>query len=187
MTPLLNSAGKPLYVLRRISDKFVLNPRAISNTLGAPNPGPDQEYLPILTDEPTPNDPVYTVRTQIESANESTTPAQWEIHYKVDDKPLADRLLAIDNAKRFEVQKHFPALDAWESMIIVVAAMGREIKGLALTPDEKAAEDRLVAISAKLTENLALVADLKTAVEAGQKPDLAGAPWAAVDVAAIVP
>lgn len=175
--------AKPLYVLRRISDKGILNSRTISNTTGLPNPGPDQEYLAILTDEAPQNDPTFTIRTQTEGPNEATTPPQWEIHFDVKDRPKEEQIAAIENAKRFEVQKHFPVQDAWESMIIMVAALGRSIKGLDLTPDEKAAEEKLVAVAAKLTANLAIVEDMKAAVEQGQKPDISPAVWAPVDAA----
>lgn len=179
MTPLLNSQGKALYVLRRVSDKFVINPRAISNTTSLPNPGPDQEYLAILTDAAPDHDPSFTVRTQNEGPNEGTTPPQWEIHYDVTDRPKSEQLAAVDNARRLEVQKQFPSQDSWESMIVMVAALARKLEGLELTPAEQAANDRLVQVAAKITENIANSDDKKAAVNAGQKPDLEGG-WAAL-------
>lgn len=179
MTPLLNSQGQPLYVLRRISDKFVINPRAISNTTGLPNPGPDQEYLPIMVDPVPDNDPVYTIVTQVEAPNETLTPPEWWITYDVADRPLSERLAAAENYKRFEVQKHAPPEDFTESVLLTLAAVLRLSKGLALTADEQAHADRLVATAAKLSQNAVHAEDLKTAIAGGQKPDLKSG-WQAV-------
>jgi len=181
MTPLLDSQNRPLYVLRYISTKVVINSRAISNTTGVPNPGTDQEFLPIVIDVAPPHDPQFTVRSQIEGPNEEATPKRWEITYKVEDRPKAEQIQAIENAKRFEVQKHFPMTDAWESIIIVIAALGREIKLQQLTPDESAAKERLIAVASKLTANRALAEDMKAAANAGQKPDISEGVWAPVE------
>lgn len=170
MSPLTNSSGKPLYVLRRISDKFVINARAISNTTGLPNPGPDQEYLPIMTEVAPDHDPVFTVRTQTEGPNEVTH--QWEITYVVQDRPTAEKLAAAENAKRFEVQRHVPPQDFTEMVVRTLAAVLRDAKGLALTPDEEALKNRLVEKAAILKQNDDNLTDLKTAIEAGSKPDL---------------
>lgn len=179
MIPLLNNQGLPLYVLRRISDKFIINQRAISNTTSLPNPGPDQEYLPIMADTAPDHDPIFTIRTQTESPNENTVPKQWEINYVVRDRTIDEKIAAIDNAKRLEVQKHFPIQDSQENIVILLAAMRREAKGLDLTPDEKLASDKIVAIAARLTENKANAEDMKTAAVAGAKPDLTSG-WAPV-------
>lgn len=184
MTPLLNSAGKPLYVLRRISDKVVTNPRAVSNTLGAPNPGPDQEYLAILTDAAPDNDPVFTIRTQIEGPNEATVPPQWEIHYKVEDRPKDQQKAAVDNAERFEVAKYVSSNNFQRDTVLLLSALLRAQRGLVLTPEETAANDKVVAIAAVLTQNQSIAGDKKAAIDAGQKPDLST--WVtAADAAAV--
>lgn len=174
MTPLLHPSGLPLYVLRRVSDKFVINARALSNTTSTPNPGPDQEYLPILTEAAPANDPVYTIVTKVEGPNEATH-EQW-ITYVVTDRPLAERLTVADNAKRLEVQKHVPPPDFTEMVVLTLAAVLRQASGLLLTPDEQVKADQLVAVAAKLRANDANAADIKAAIAQGQKPDL-GAGW----------
>jgi len=108
----------------------------VSNTTGLPNPGPDQEYLPILTEFPVPdNDPIFTVRTQTESPNEVAH--QWEIHYVVADKPVAEKIAAAENVKRLEVQKQVPPQDATEMIVRTLAAILRDASGLQLTPKEE--------------------------------------------------
>lgn len=174
MTPLLHvPSGKPLYVLRRISDKFIINGRALSNTAeGLPNPGPDQEYLPILIEDTPDNDPVYTIVTQSEGADAEEGATAWHIKYTVADRPLQERLTIAENAKRFEVQKHVPPQDFYEMVVLTLAAVLRAAKGLELTPDEQVKADKLVAVASRLSLNAVNAADIKAAIEAGGKPDL---------------
>lgn len=161
---------KPLYVLRRVSDKFVINPRAISNTTGLPNPGPDQEYLPILT-EPTPdNDPVFTIRTQVEAVNELLK--QDEIKYVITDRPKEEVKVLAENAERLEAAKYVSQKDFPRDMTLLAAALLRAQRGLELTPQEQAAADKTVANAAILTENLANLQEKKALIDAGQKIDL---------------
>lgn len=166
----------PLYVLRRISDKFIINPRATSNTLGLPNPGPDQEYLPILTETPPDHDATFTVRTQTEGPNEALH--QWHITYNVTDRPVVEKIAAAENAKRLEVTKHIPPQDATEKIVLALAALFRGQKGLELTAKEQGAADWLVARASLLALNDDKLADLKASITLGQKPDLS-AGWAA--------
>lgn len=172
LTRLVNGVALPLYVLRQIADKVVINPRAISNTTSLPNPGPGLEYLPILTDEPPDNDPTFTVRTQTEGPNEISVPPQWEIHFQVKDRPEAEKLAAADNAKRFEVQKQVPPQDFTEMVVLTLAAVLRDAKGLELTPHEQERKDQLIAVAAKLSQNAANLDDIKKAINDGNKPDL---------------
>lgn len=161
---------KPLYRLRRISDKFVINPRAISNTTGLPNPGPDQEYLPIFIEDPVPDfDPAYTIRTQSEDVNEADH--QVEITFSVTDRPLEDKIQVASNARRAQTEKQFPRVDANDALVLTLAAILRSDRGLVLTPVEQAYADKLVLIAAALQKNADNEAALKAAIEAGQKPD----------------
>lgn len=175
LTKIVNGNPVPLYVLRRISDKFVINPRAVSNTTGLPNPGPDQEYLPILIEEVPDNDPTFTIRTQTEGPNEGLH--QWHITYIVEDRSIDEKIAAAENAKRLEVSKHIPQQDAIERIVLALASVLRAGKGLELTPKEQAAADWLVARASILALNDNNLADLKAAISAGQKPDLT-AGWA---------
>lgn len=180
-SPLLNNSTppRPLYVLIRISDGFVENPRTVGNTTGIPNPGPNQKYLPILVDDPANNDPVYTIVTTTEGPD-NADPAlatEWHIKYVVSDKPLSERLTAAENVKRFEVQKHVPPQDFYETVILTLAAVLRASKGLELTSAEQLKADKLVAVAAKLTANATNAADIEAAINLGQKPDLT-AGWA---------
>jgi hypothetical protein len=173
MTPLtktVNGVALPLYVLRRISDKFIINSRALSNTTGLPNPGPDQEYLPILTDEPPDHDPVFTVRTQTEGPNEEDK--TWVIGYVVADRPKEEQIAAAENAKRLEVQKHVPPQDSTEMIVLTLAAVLRDAKGLQLTEQEQTAKDKLIEVAGILRRNDDNLTDMKEAIDAGQKPDL---------------
>lgn len=178
LTKIVSGVAVPLYVLRRISDKFVINSRAISNTTGLPNPGVDQEYLPIFIDATPDNDPNFTIRTQVEGPEEVTK--KWLITYIVTDRPLDEKLAVAANAERFEVQKHVPPQDSTKMIVLTLAAVLRDAKGLELTPQEQEAKDNLVAIATKLRENAANLDDLKAAIEQGQKPDIS-AGWAKVD------
>ncbi len=177
LQPLLNSAGKQLYVLRRISDKFVINPRAISNTTSTPNPGPDQEYLPIKKEEVVPDyDPRFTVL----STNEAPNAGETEVHitYTVTDRPEAEVHAAIDNAERLQVQEHFNRNDCERDVRLLLAAIFRQAKNLELTPEEEALVEANVGIASKLTQNKAIAAELKAQVTAGNKPDIDAA-WVA--------
>jgi hypothetical protein len=163
--------AKPLYILRRVSDKFVINSRALSNTTGLPNPGEDQEYLPILIESPAPDhDQTFTVRTTVEGPNEALK--QQEIKYVVTDKPKEERLAAAENAERLEVARFVATNNSPRDVTLLLAALFRAQKGLELTPDETAAAEKIVATAAVLTKNLANLESLKAAIEAGQKPDL---------------
>lgn len=184
MKPLLNSQGQPLYVLIRLSDGFVINSRAISNTTGLPNPGPGQKYLPILKEDAPDNDTVYTIVTTVEAPDNADPllATEWHIKYDVKDRPLAERLAIADNAKRFELQNHVPPQDFSELTVLTLAAVLRASKGLELTAGEQARADKLVAIAAKLEANATNAEDIKAAITAGQKPDLK-AGWAAASIA----
>ena len=172
MTPLTNSLGKPLYWLRYTAEpKTVINARAISNTTGAPNPGPGLEYLPILQEEIVPDyDPRFTILSTAEAPNAEGT--EVHIKYAVTDRPAADVKAHIDNAKRLELQEHFPVPDQMEALVVTVAALARQSKGLQLTPQEQAAVEALVNTSAKISQNKAIAADLKAQVDQGNKPDI---------------
>ncbi len=161
---------KPLYVLRYISTKVVINPRAISNTTSLPNPGPDQEYLPILTEPAPDNDPVFTIRTQVEATNEQVH--QQEIKYVVTDRPKEEVKVLAENVERLEVSKYVNQKDFPRDTTLALAALLRAQKGLELTPLETAAADKIVANAAILTENQQNLAAKKAAIEAGQKIDL---------------
>jgi hypothetical protein len=187
MIPLLNFQSKPLYYLRRISDKFVINARAISNTIppAEPNPGPDQEYIPIYIEDPAPDfDPAYTIRTQTEGVNE--TDHQVQITYSVADRPLLDKIQVAANARRAQTEKQFPRVDASDALVLTLAAVLRASKGLELTPVEQVYADKLVAIAAALQKNADNEAALKAAIEAGQKPDPTTG-WEPVAAVAVTP
>jgi len=170
LTKIVNGVALPLYVLRRVSDKFVINPRAISNTTGLPNPGPDQEYLPIMTDAVPDNDPDYTIRTQVEAPNE--TARQWELKYVVTDRPTAEKISQAENYKRFELAKHVPAQDFNELVLLTLAAVLRDATGLELTPRETALKNQLITIAAAIQKNAENLDAIKAAIQTGQKPDL---------------
>ncbi len=174
--------GQPLYVLRRISDKFVINPRAISNGLSGPVPGDDQEYLPILTDAQPDFDSNFTALTREEGPNEVAH--TWEITYVVQDRPKEEILAIADNVARFKVQTIVPPSDFTESMVLTLAAILRQTRGLVLTQEEQAYADSLVAQAEKLTNNRNNLADIKTAINAGNKPDLA-AGWEVAEAVAV--
>lgn len=175
MVPLTKTVGGvelPLYVLRRASDKAVLNQRALSNTTGLPNAGTDQEYLPILIDEKPNSDPLYTVITQVEAPNEAKR--QWEITYVVSERPMPEKLASIDNVKRFEATKHVPPQDFTEMIVLTLAAILRESKGLVLTEAEEAYKNSLIANAVILKKNADNAAALKAAAQTGAKPDVTG-------------
>ncbi len=176
---------QPLYYLRRISDKFVQITRALSNTIppNPPNPGPDQEYIPIMIEDPAPDfDPTYSVRTKTEAVNE--TAHQVEIKYKVEDRPLDDRVTAVKNARRLQTSKQFPPQDSSDALVLTCAAILRAAKGLVLTPIEQAYADKLIATAAALQKNADNETALLAAVADGQKPDLS-AGWEPVAAAVV--
>lgn len=174
-SPLLNSAGQQLYVLRRISDGFIFNSRAISNVLeGLPNAGPGNQYLPIIKDDIPAYDPVYTTTEETEGADfdPPSSATQWLIEIKVKDRPLSERLAIAENTKRFEITKQIPPQDVTELMVTTLAAVLVQAKGLLLTVDQQAKADRLVLLATAIAENQARHADNVIAITADQKPDL---------------
>lgn len=178
LTKIILGVEYPLYVLRRVSDKFVINPRAISNTTGLPNPGPDQEYLPILTDIPPDHDGRFTIRTQTEAPNETTTPPQWEIHYVISPRTKDEKKEAARNTKRLKVQDHVPVKDYQELIVLLLMVVLRDANGLSLTAKETALKNKLVVMAQKLRENDDRLNDIEAAIDADQTPDL-DAGWAA--------
>lgn len=184
MTPLLNPQGKPYYVLRRISDKFVINMRALSNTLTTPNPGPDQQYLPVLIDETPNNDSQLTVVTVVEAIDEVALVDN--ITHVVSDRPLDDQILAATNAKRLQFQKIAPPTDLSEAFTIILAALVRKQAGLGLTAFEQANLDMITNAASIVTDNAANYGDILTSIKAGQKPDVTGG-YAVVTTPVVVP
>ncbi len=191
LTQKVNEGGvlvdRPLYYLRNIADKTPVITQTLSNTIhpNPPNPGPGQEYLPILIDDPKPAfDSLYSTRTEGRTVNEDLH--QVEIHYTITDRPLADRLVAVANARRNETNKQFPSQDSSDALVLTVAALLRLAKGLELTPVEQTYADKLVTVAAVLQKNADHEADLKAAVIAGQKPDLV-APWEPVAAIPVTP
>lgn len=172
MKPLLNSAGKELYVLRVKSTKVVINPRAISNAIGAPvvDVSSDLEYLPIMVDDRPDNDPVFTTVNTVEAPDEQA--GEWLITYDILDRPKDEIKNVASNVKRFEADKHISPADFKETVVFMLSAILRKASGLVLTPDEEASRDRLVSIDAKLVANKNHLADLHAAIDAGQKPDI---------------
>lgn len=180
MTPLLRSDGKALYVLRVKSTRAVINPRAISNTIGEPNVDPtaDLEYLPIFTEDRPDNDSTFTTATTEEAPNEANVPPRWEIKYRVVDRPADEVKSAAANVKRFEADKQLPQADFKETVILMLAAILRDSKGLELTPDEDARKTSLIEMALRLQANRDNLTDIQAAIDLGAKPDLS-AGWAA--------
>lgn len=179
LQPYLNQNSKQLYWLRETTgEKNVINSRAISNTTGAPNPGPNQEYLPIKKEEIIPDyDPRFVKLGISEAPNEGET----EVHitYSVTDREVEEVNAAIDNAERLQVQKHYPLEDQQRDNVLALAAIFRQSKGLQLTEDEQAAADRIVAVAVKLKQNKDKAAQFKEQVANGNKPDI-DSEWAVV-------
>lgn len=180
LTKLDSGIQRQLYWLRETGgSKRVLNPRALSNTIegNPPNPGPGLEYIPLFREDVIPDyDPRFTTLVTTEGPNAEAS--QIQITYSAPDKAAEEVKGAIDNAKRLELQKHFPIPEQIESLTIVVAALARQSKSLELTADEKASVESLVSIASKLTLNAAIAEDLKAQVDLGNKPDIDAA-WAA--------
>lgn len=179
LQPLKNSAGRQLYWLRAIGAPDPINPRAVSNTIepNPPNPGDGFEYIPIYKEDTQPDyDPRFVILTTAEAPNEAGD--QIQITYATTDRPKEDVKAAIDNAKRLQVQTQLPIPDQTESVLIVIAAIARQAKGLQLTDDEQAALDNIVKVAAAVTANAAIATDLKAQVDAGHKPDIDAA-WVA--------
>ena len=173
LTKTINGVEKPLYVLRRISGGFVFNSRALSNTAeGLPNPGPDQEYLPIMTEVPPDFDGRLNIRTQTEGPNELATPKQWEIKYTVTPRTKAEKKEVVRNIKRSKVADHLPTQDQIETIVFLLAVILRDARGLSLTPREQALKDKLMVIVQKIKANDDHLKDLEAAIDADQTPDL---------------
>lgn len=173
LTKSINGVEKPLYVLRRISDGFVFNSRAISNTAeGLPNPGPDQEYLPIMTEAPPDFDGRLNIRTQTEGPNELATPKQWEIKYTVTPRSKTEKKDVVRNIKRAKVADHLPIQDKDELIVFLLMVVLRDARGLSLTVREQAMKDKLAAMAQKLKANDDHCKDLEAAIDADQTPDL---------------
>lgn len=173
LTKNINGVEKPLYVLRRISDGFVFNSRAISNTSeGLPVPGPDQEYLPIMTETPPDFDSRLNIRTQAEGPNEQAVPKQWEIKYTVTARTKAEKKEIARNIKRAKVQDHLPIQDKDELIVFLLMVVLRDAKGLSLTAREQAMKDKLASMAVKLKSNDDHLKDIEAAIDADQTPDL---------------
>lgn len=180
LAPLLNPAGLQLYWILADGQTSPINPRAISNTLppAAPNPSAGFSYIPVYKEAVVPDyDPRLTVLTTLEGL--SADKSQVQITYSVSDQPVPQVNAAIDNAKQLQAQQQFPAGSQLEDMTICLAACMAQIQGLKLTADQQARMTNIQTIAAALTQNAQIATQLKTAVAAGQKPDIDAA-WVPV-------
>ena len=171
MTPYLNAQGKALYVLRRLSDGFIVNQRATSNVLdGPPNGGPDHEYLPIFTETPPDHDQNFTIRTSVEGRSEDLT--QWHIKYVVTDRTKTEMKTVAKNVARNKVLEHVSAEDFQETVVRTLSLILRSIKNIQPSEEEQVFVDNIAVIDDALSENRSNLKDIETAIDEGSKPDL---------------
>lgn len=174
MIPVKNSAGKQLYVLFNKTTNTVINANALypnaDPTVPIEGLSPDLEYLPKRT-EASPNyDSRYFILVKTEGKN--ITASTWDITYSTQDKSSEEVAVAVDNAERFELTKHFDVTSINKDFVIVAAALARQQKGLILTDIEQVSLDNLVAASVPVCKNAEKAKALKEQIEAGDKPDL---------------
>lgn len=181
LTRLVDGEDRPLYRLRNTADQTVIREQAISNTIhpNPPNPGPGQEYLPILIDDLPTFDPDFETRQEVEGENKGN----WEITYVVAPKPKDEILKSLEEAKRRQVAEVVPGQDFAEITLSVVAALINSAK-LTFDPKDQPLVDLLLAQGVKLANNREKLEQYKTTVDGGGKPVI---DWDKATVAVAVP
>lgn len=177
MTPLLNSAGRKLYVLRHVSTGATINLRAVWPNANEDQPisglDPDLQYLPILTEGIPDYDPAHFTLAKAEGPNGAGD--KWEIKYTTPDRPKEEVKALAENAKRFVVGGIYPQADFTETVVLTLAAVLRQAKGLELTPQERALADTLIEKAALMRRHDDTLEQLKAQIDAGEKPSFADA------------
>lgn len=172
MIPLLNSNGRRLFCLRRISDGVVINPRAVwptSNELD-PIPGldPDYEYLPIQTDAV----PDYDPRLFQLVKDEAKVLTEWHITYTTPAREAEEAKINALNTEQVENARHYKEQERDKLMILGLGVLFRLIANQQLTNKEIALKTKVVDAAVKIWRNDQRLRDIITALDAGQTPDL---------------
>lgn len=177
MPLLTNSAGRKLYVLRRIStseilNRFVVYPNAVDD---APIIGldPDLEYLAIDRDVT----PDYDSRIYSLETNEAKDGNLWRITYATPKKAAEQIKLAVQNHEATELQKHLSAIERDKLIVLALGVLFATQDGVALTTRQQAIKDRVLRAAAKILQNDNRVAQKFAQVDADQVPDI-DAGWA---------
>lgn len=173
-----NSQGRKLYVLRRIStgqviNRFVVYPNAVDD---APIEGldPDLEYLAIDRDvQPDYDSRIYDLQTL--EAKDGTL---WRITYATPKKAAEQIKVAITNREATEVENHLTPMERDKMLLLGLGVLFATQTGVTLTNRQQAVKDRILGAAAKVLQNDARVAQLFSAVDANQVPDI-DTGWAA--------
>lgn len=172
-------------VLIRISTGEILNRTLYPRDDMAAVEGldPDLEWMVIRTPFPVPNyDPRYFNMVTTEERGpdpdaEFTHLHPWNVTYSTTKRPVEQIKLSARNKERLELSRHLSDADALKFTLMVVTALAREQKGLALTPREQAALDQLTVLAVKVQANDDRGTEIVAQIELGQEPDL-DAGWA---------
>jgi len=164
------------YVLRRISTGEIIRRNVLDGdaetVVGL---DPDLEFLKVVQQTQPDYDPRYFVLT----SSEGKVGTEWRQTWGTQKRPVAEIEQAVENHERLLISEQVPAEDLTKLIVLALAALFREVKGLQLTPSEATTAGQIVALGrdlALLDEKAKLY---KAEVRAGREPDL-DAPWLGV-------
>jgi hypothetical protein len=167
-----NSAGRKLYVLRRISTDTILNPSTVyPNAVDdAPIVGldPDLEYLAIDKDDV----PTYDPRVFDLLTSGAKVANLWRITHTTPKKVAAQIKVAVTNRERTELERHVRNEERDKLLLLGLGVLYLKITGLTLNAKQTAIKDRVVAAATKLWQNDQRVADLFAEIDANTTPNI---------------
>lgn len=172
MIPLLNSSGRQLYALRRISDGTVLNPRAIWPAANDNDPieglDPDLQYLPILTQAR----PEVDFRLFTLNEAEGASGDQWHITYATVARPAEEAKINAANVEAEQNRRHYTEQERDKLIILGLGVLFRQLNNQVLTQREVNLKQRIIDLAARVWKNDQRLRDIATDLTAGKTPDL---------------
>jgi hypothetical protein len=172
MPLLYNSAGRKLYVLRRISTSEIINRAVVYPNVvdDAPIVGldPDLEYLAMDRDvQPDYDSRIYNLLT-----SEAKDGNLWRITYST-PKKVADQIkLAVQNREATEVGVHLTPMERDKMLLLAVGVLFATQTGVTLTQRQQAIKTRVLNAVQRVLANDQRAAQLFAAIDADQVPDI---------------
>jgi hypothetical protein len=172
MPLLYNSAGRKLYVLRRISTSEIINRAVVYPNVvdDAPIVGldPDLEYLAMDRDvQPDYDSRIYNLLT-----SEAKDGNLWRITYST-PKKVADQIkLAVQNREATEVGSHMTPMERDKMLLLGLGVLFATQQGVTLTTRQQAVKTRILNAVQKVFANDVRAAQLFAAIDADQVPDI---------------
>jgi hypothetical protein len=170
-----NSEGKQLYVIYRVSDGAIIARNKIHFSLDeTQQPTDGTLYLKMDTDVV----PDYDSRVYDLVKTEEKIDLIWKATWATPKRAVTDIKTAVTNRENIELFRHVREYEREKLEILGLAVLFQLQSGVVLNARQTAIKNKVLGAATKLFQNDTRAAELFTAIDANQVPDI-DAGWAA--------